>query len=80
MGLAVVCGLANGVMENTKRLRVFEGAGLFEDSRAWLAVRRGKLLRDFEAQFCRDASPGIDLETFQREILSRSAREPEFAI
>jgi len=82
MGVAVICGPPGEVMEHTRRLTVFEGSGMFEDSRAWLAVRRGKVLRNFEAQFCRGLLPEIDLESFQREILSRNAREwePEFAI
>ena len=82
MGLALICGPMNDVMENNPRLSVFEGSSMFEDSRAWLAVRRGKLLRDFEAQFCRSMLPEIDMELFQRDILSRNAREwePEFAI
>ena len=77
MGPAIVCGPARGVMEHNRQLAVFDGSHLFEDSRAWLAVRRGKLLRNFEAQFCRGLLPAIDLEAFQRDILSRSAREWE---
>jgi LysR family cys regulon transcriptional activator len=88
MGPAVVCGLPGDppgdgdVNGRHGRLTMFAASHLFADAQAWLAVRRGKLLRDFEARFCRDLLPGIDLAAFQREILARSAREwePEFVI
>jgi DNA-binding transcriptional LysR family regulator len=84
MGIAVVCGLPEGGAvehgEYGRDFTVVSGSHLFADARAWLAVRRGKLLRDFEARFCRDLLPGMDIVVFQREILARSAREPEFVI
>jgi len=80
MGAAIVCGSPD--REQVPQCVVFDGSGWFESSRLWLAARRGKLLREFEARFCRSLLPDLDMEQFQREILSRNAREwePEFAI
>ncbi|MDR1777614.1 MAG: LysR family transcriptional regulator [Desulfovibrio sp.] len=82
MGIAVVCGPGKDEIERRWRLTAFEGTSLFEDARIWLAVRRGKLLRDFEAAFCRNILPDFDLKSFQRETLARDVEkwEPEFSI
>jgi LysR family cys regulon transcriptional activator len=82
MGVAVVCGPLRAITQHSPQLAVFDGAELFEDARAWLAVRRGKLLRDFEARLCRSLLPGLDLESFQKDALSRDGKgwEPEFVI
>lgn len=81
-GVAVVCGPIRDSTENTTRLPIFDGSGMFGDIQVWLAVRRGKLLRNVEVQLCRYLDPDLDVELYQKEILTRDAErwEPEFTI
>ena len=82
MGVAVVCGLSKSAVEKHWGVGVHDASTLFEDIPLWMAVRRGKLLREFEAHFCCALAPDLDFESFQQDVLSRDSGrwEPEFII
>ena len=82
MGVAVVCGPSKSVVEKHWGVVAHDASALFEDIPLWLAVRRGKLLREFEAHFCGALAPDLDFQSFQQDVLSRDTErwEPEFII
>jgi LysR family cys regulon transcriptional activator len=79
MGIAVFCGEAP-VQEKNMRLR--DVGDIFGHASFFLAVRRGKILRDFEVRFARRLLPDIDEETLRRAVMSREAPSyvPGYAI
>ncbi|MDR1125716.1 MAG: LysR family transcriptional regulator [Deltaproteobacteria bacterium] len=82
LGVAIVCASCQGIAEKAKELTAYDAGSLFEDVSMWLALRRGKLPRDFEACVCRALIPGLDMEAFQKDILAREVGkwEREFAV
>ena len=82
IGVAVICGASYSFIENNMRISICDGSSLFDDAQTWLGVRRGKLLRNFEAWFCRYLGPELDVESFQKDILTRDPGrwESEFSI
>lgn len=82
LGVAILCGQEATALEKTAGILAYEAGKLFAGAPLWLAVRRGKLVRDFEVCFFRELISDLDIPTFQKEILSRDMGnwEPEFAI
>jgi LysR family cys regulon transcriptional activator len=68
MGIAVFCGEAP-VRE--KGVRIRDMSDVFGNVRFFVALRRGRILRDFEVQFTRRLLPDIDGETLRRAVMSR---------
>jgi LysR family cys regulon transcriptional activator len=67
MGIAVFCGEAP-VQEKGVRLR--DISDIFGTVSFFVALRRGKILKDFEVQFTRRLLPNIDGETLRRAVMS----------
>jgi LysR family cys regulon transcriptional activator len=68
MGIAVFCG-ETPVQEKGVRMR--DMGDVFGKVAFFVALRRGKILRDFEIQFVRHLLPDIDEETLRRAVMSR---------
>jgi LysR family cys regulon transcriptional activator len=68
IGIAVFCGDAP-VRE--KGVRIRDMSDIFGNASFFVALRRGKILRDFEIQFARYLLPNMDEETLRRAVMSR---------
>ncbi|MDR1947100.1 MAG: LysR family transcriptional regulator [Desulfovibrio sp.] len=68
MGIAVFCG---EVPVQEKGVRLRDAGGIFGSVTFFLALRRGKVLRDFEIQFARCLLPNMDVEMLRRVVMSR---------
>jgi LysR family cys regulon transcriptional activator len=68
LGIAVFCGEAP-VQE--KGVRIRDMSDIFGTASFFAALRRGRVLRDFEIQFIRYLLPNMDGETLRRAVMSR---------